>query len=205
MRANLTQPIQMTVDELMEGVRAELAVKLFGDDLDTLKAKADEISAVVSAVRGAADVQPDQVTGTPQLRIQPDRAAIARYGLNIEDVQQIIQGIVPGVPLINFATGNTSLLPLLAEGGGSVIGVDWRTRLDDAWQVIGHDRAVQGNLDPCVLFAEPQEIRRRAGEVLAMADKRPGHIFNLGHGVLPQTPVDNAIALVDAVHELSQR
>lgn len=93
---NLTQPIQMTVDELMEGVRAELAIKLFGEDLDILKAKADEITAVVSAVPGAADVQPDQVTGTPQLRIQPDRAAIARYGLNIADVQQIVRAAVGG-------------------------------------------------------------------------------------------------------------
>jgi heavy metal efflux system protein len=93
---NLTQPIQMTVDELMEGVRAELAIKLFGEDLEILKAKADEITAVVSAVPGAADVQPDQVTGTPQLRIQPDRAAIARYGLNIADVQQIIRTAIGG-------------------------------------------------------------------------------------------------------------
>jgi uroporphyrinogen decarboxylase len=120
-------------------------------------------------------------------------------------VQEIIRGIVPGVPVINFATGNTALLPLLAEAGGSVIGVDWRTRLDDAWKVIGHDRAVQGNLDPCVLLADPKEIRRRVAEILAMTDQRPGHIFNLGHGILPQTPVDNAIALVDAVHELSRR
>jgi uroporphyrinogen decarboxylase len=120
-------------------------------------------------------------------------------------VRQIIRGIAPDVPVINFATGNTALLPLLAEAGGSVIGVDWRTRLDDAWQAVGHDRAVQGNLDPCVLLADPQTIRRRAAEILAMADGRPGHIFNLGHGVLPQTPVDNAIALVEAVHELSRR
>jgi uroporphyrinogen decarboxylase len=120
-------------------------------------------------------------------------------------VQQIIRGITPGVPVINFATGNTALLPLLAEAGGAVIGVDWRTRLDDAWRVVGHDRAVQGNLDPCVLLADPQEIRRRAAAILEMVDGRPGHIFNLGHGILPQTPVDHAIALVDAVHELSQR
>ena len=86
-----------------------------------------------------------------------------------------------------------------------MIGVDWRTRLDDAWRIVGHDRAVQGNLDPCTLLAEPDEIRRRAAAILAQANNRPGHIFNLGHGVLPQTPVDNAIALIDAVHELSSR
>jgi uroporphyrinogen decarboxylase len=120
-------------------------------------------------------------------------------------VQQIIAGLTTGVPVINFATGNPALLPLLAEAGGAVIGVDWRVRLDDAWQAVGPARAVQGNLDPCVLLADRNEIRRRAQEVLAQAAGRPGHIFNLGHGVLQQTPVEHAIALVEAVHELSQR
>ena len=120
-------------------------------------------------------------------------------------IQEIIAGITPGVPVINFATGNPSLLPLLAEGGSPVVGVDWRTRLDEAWNTVGHDRAVQGNLDPCVLLADTGEIRRRAKDVLDQAAGRPGHIFNLGHGVLQQTPVDNVIALVDAVHELSGR
>ena len=78
-------------------------------------------------------------------------------------------------------------------------------RLDDAWKTVGYDRAVQGNLDPLVLLADADEIRRRAKEVLDQAAGRPGHIFNLGHGVVQQTPVENAIALVEAVHELSQR
>jgi uroporphyrinogen decarboxylase len=116
-----------------------------------------------------------------------------------------IGGITPGVPVINFATGNPALLPLLAEAGGQVIGVDWRIRLDDAWRTIGYDRAVQGNLDPLVLLADKSAIRRRAKEVLDQAAGRPGHIFNLGHGVVQQTPVENAIALIDAVHELSRR
>lgn len=120
-------------------------------------------------------------------------------------LQEIIAGITPGVPVINFGTGNPQLLPLMAEAGGEVIGIDWRIRLDDAWQMVGHDRAVQGNLDPLVLLAEPDEIRRRVKALLDQAGGRPGHIFNLGHGVLQQTPVENAIALVDAVHELSQR
>ena len=120
-------------------------------------------------------------------------------------VKSIIGGITPGVPVINFATGNPALLPLLSEAGGDVIGIDWRVRLDGAWQAVGEDRAVQGNLDPLVLLAEPAEIRRRAKEVLKQAAGRPGHIFNLGHGVVQQTPVENAIALVDAVHELSRR
>jgi uroporphyrinogen decarboxylase len=120
-------------------------------------------------------------------------------------VKQTIAGITPGVPVINFATGNPALLPLLAEAGGSVIGIDWRVRLDDAWRTVGFDRAVQGNLDPLVLLAGREEIRRRARQVLDQAAGRPGHIFNLGHGVVQQTPVENAIALVDAVHELSAR
>ena len=76
-------------------------------------------------------------------------------------------------------------------------------RLDDAWQAIGHDRAIQGNLDPMALLADASELRRRAAEVLDQAAGRPGHIFNLGHGVLPQTPPQSARALVDIVHELS--
>ena len=124
-------------------------------------------------------------------------------------VQSIISGLPAGVPVINFATGNPSLLPLLSEGFAQaphvtpVVGVDWRIRLDDAWRIVGHDRAVQGNLEPLTLLADVETIRRRAQDVLSQAGDRPGHIFNLGHGVLQQTPVENAIALVDAVHELS--
>jgi cobalt-zinc-cadmium resistance protein CzcA len=95
--ANLTQPIEMTVDELLEGVRAELAVKLFGEDLQQLKEKADEISAVIRNITGAADVQVDQISGTPQLIIRPDRQEIARYGLNIADIQTLIKRAVGGV------------------------------------------------------------------------------------------------------------
>lgn len=93
---NFTQPIAMTVDELLEGVRAELAIKLFGDDLDVLKAKADQIAAAVGAVRGAADVQVDQIGGTPQLLLRVDRQAIARYGINVDDVQSVIEAAVGG-------------------------------------------------------------------------------------------------------------
>ncbi|HZL91344.1 MAG TPA: uroporphyrinogen decarboxylase [Pirellulaceae bacterium] len=120
-------------------------------------------------------------------------------------VKKIIAGITSGVPVINFATGNPSQLPLLAQAGGSIIGIDWRVRLDDAWRTIGYDRCVQGNLDPLVLLADKDEIRRRAKEVLDQAAGRPGHIFNLGHGVVQQTPVENAMALVEMVHEMSAR
>jgi uroporphyrinogen decarboxylase len=120
-------------------------------------------------------------------------------------VQAVIAGLIPGVPIISFATGNPQLLPLLAEGGAGVVSVDWRVRLDDAWQMIGHDRAIQGNFDPMALLANVDEISRRAANILDQAAGRPGHIFNLGHGVLQQTPPENARALVDIVHELSSR
>ena len=124
--------------------------------------------------------------------------------------RSVIESLQPDVPVVHFATGNPALLPLLSEAfgkrkQGAVIGIDWRIRLDDAWRTIGHDKAIQGNLDPAVLLTEPMEIRRRAKEVLRQAAGRAGHIFNLGHGVLPQTPTENVIALVDAVHELSGR
>ncbi len=124
--------------------------------------------------------------------------------------RSVIEGLRPGVPAIHFATGNPALLPLLAEAFGkttrdSVVGVDWRIRLDDAWRAIGYDRAIQGNLDPAVLLSQPAEIRRRVKDILRQAAGRPGHIFNLGHGVLPETPVENVIALIEAVHELSSR
>jgi cobalt-zinc-cadmium resistance protein CzcA len=95
-QANLTQPIEMSVDELLEGIKAELAIKLYGDDLDVLVEQANAIAGVVGQVDGATDVQVDQVTGTPQLLIEPDRQAIARFGLNMEDVQQVIQAAVGG-------------------------------------------------------------------------------------------------------------
>jgi len=113
--------------------------------------------------------------------------------------KSIIDGITPGTPVINFATGNPALLPLLAEAGGAVIGIDWRIELDEAWKTVGYDHGVQGNLDPTVLFAEPTEIRRRAEGILAQAAGRPGHIFNLGHGVLPGTPVENVLDLIHYV------
>jgi uroporphyrinogen decarboxylase len=120
-------------------------------------------------------------------------------------VQQIISQLDPGTPVINFATGNPALLPLLAEGGAAVIGIDWRVRLDEAWKTVGYDKAVQGNLDPLSLLADRDTMQTRAEAVLKQAGGRPGHIFNLGHGVLPQTSVENACALVEIVHELSRR
>jgi uroporphyrinogen decarboxylase len=115
----------------------------------------------------------------------------------------IISAIKPGVPVIHFGTVTGNLLELMREAGGDVIGLDWRVNLDEAWARLGYDVAVQGNLDPIALFADVPEIRSRARAILDQAAGRAGHIFNLGHGILPETPVDHAIALVDAVHEMS--
>jgi uroporphyrinogen decarboxylase len=110
-----------------------------------------------------------------------------------------------GVPVIHFGTDTGALLGLQKEAGGTVIGVDWRTPLDTAWQIVGPDVAVQGNLDPGVLFAPWDFIAQAAEKILARAGGRPGHIFNLGHGILPETPVDNVKRLVDFVHEHKAR
>src|SRR3989338_1545877 len=99
--------------------------------------------------------------------------------------------LTPGIPVIHFSTGTAGLLKSIRAAGGDIIGVDWRVRLDEAWQQIGHDVAIQGNLDPAALLAAPKEIRNRVAEILQRAGGRPGHIFNLGHGVLPETPVEH--------------
>ena len=107
------------------------------------------------------------------------------------------------VPVIHFGTNTTTLLPLMKRAGGSVLGLDWRLPLDDGWKLIGYDRAVQGNLDPATLFAPLPEIKARVHDILLRAECRPGHIFNLGHGILQHTPVENVKAVVDLVHEYS--
>ena len=119
--------------------------------------------------------------------------------------KEVICNITPGTPVIHFGTGTATLLELMRDAGGDVIGLDWRVDLDEAWQRVGHDRAVMGNFDQILLFTNPEIIRKHAGRILARAAGRPGHIFNLGHGILPETPVDNVVALVEAVHELSQK
>lgn len=120
-------------------------------------------------------------------------------------VRALIGALRPAVPVIHFGTGTAGLLEAMRAAGGEVIGLDWRVDLDAAWARLGDDVAVMGNLDPAALLAPIPEIRRRAAAVLAQAAGRVGHVFNLGHGILPQTPVDHARALVDAVHELSRR
>jgi uroporphyrinogen decarboxylase len=120
-------------------------------------------------------------------------------------MQTVIRGITPGVPVIHFGTDTSGLLELLREAGGDVIGLDWRIDLAKGWQRVGYDVGVQGNLDPVALFGPLDEIRDRAARILDRALGHRGHIFNLGHGILPNTPVDHVIALVDMVHELSSR
>jgi uroporphyrinogen decarboxylase len=108
-------------------------------------------------------------------------------------------------PVIHFSTETAGILELIKEAGGDVIGVDWRVNLADAWRRLGDGAAIQGNLDPVALFAPLPELEQQVAHILAQADGRPGHIFNLGHGILPQTPVEHVAALVDMVHRLSQR
>jgi uroporphyrinogen decarboxylase len=109
-----------------------------------------------------------------------------------------------GVPLIHFGVGTTAILADLAEAGGHVVGVDWRQGLDDAWDVLGPGRGIQGNLDPALLFAPRDRLLAAADDVLKRAGGRPGHIFNLGHGVLPTTPVESIQALARHVHEVTR-
>jgi len=121
-------------------------------------------------------------------------------------VQLIFEGLKhEGVPLIHFGTGTTAILKAMRQAGGDVIGIDWRIPIDEAWALVGHDRAVQGNLDPVTLFGPISEIERRVTDILRRAAGRPGHIFNLGHGILPNTPVENVAATIDLVHKLSTR
>lgn len=110
-----------------------------------------------------------------------------------------------GVPRIHFGTGTAALLTLMKEAGGEVTGLDWRVHLDEAWQRLNFEVAVQGNLDPATLLGPFEFVRERTLDILKRAGGRTGHIFNLGHGILPQTDPDNIARLVDLVHSASQQ
>ena len=110
-----------------------------------------------------------------------------------------------GVPIIYFGTGTSTLLPLMRSVGSDVLGLDWRVELDEAWARVGFDVAVQGNLDPVTLFAPLPELERRVTDILERAGNRAGHIFNLGHGILPQTPVEHVEAAIEFVHAYHHR
>ncbi len=120
--------------------------------------------------------------------------------------KQIFDGLnETGVPRIHFGTQTTALLLLMGQSGSEVISVDWRIPLDKAWELVGPDRAIQGNLDPAVLLGPLELIDKQTRMILDQAGGRPGHIFNLGHGILPETPPDSVRYLVDLVHEASER
>jgi uroporphyrinogen decarboxylase len=119
--------------------------------------------------------------------------------------KKVMEGMGKSVPLIHFATSSSTLLELMKRAGGDVIGVDWRINIREAWERIGYDVAIQGNLDPVILFGPMDLIEREVKRILDCVEGRPGHIFNLGHGILPNTPPDHVATLVDMVHEYSSR
>ena len=122
----------------------------------------------------------------------------------LEPTRKLMQAISGRVPVIHFGTGNPALLPLMQEAGGDVMALDWRAPLGTSWDTLGC-RAIQGNLDPAILLAPPEAVEQAASQILAEAGGRPGHIFNLGHGILPETPVENVKRLVDYVRNHQQQ
>ena len=120
-------------------------------------------------------------------------------------MRQLFGKLDPSVPSIHFGTDTSTLLELQRDAGGDVIGLDWRIDLAEGWRRLGPEVAVQGNLDPAVLFGPVEEVERQARRILDAAAGRPGHIFNLGHGIMPRTPVENVLRLVEFVHEQSRR
>jgi uroporphyrinogen decarboxylase len=119
--------------------------------------------------------------------------------------RKVIDNVDKSVPLIHFATSSSSLLEMMKRAGGDVIGVDWRVNLGEAWTRLGYDVAIQGNLDPVILLGPPDLIEKEVKRILNEAGGRPGHIFNLGHGILPNTPVENVAFLVEMVHHYNSK
>ncbi|OGP64030.1 MAG: uroporphyrinogen decarboxylase [Deltaproteobacteria bacterium RBG_13_47_9] len=119
--------------------------------------------------------------------------------------KKLIDAVDKSVPLIHFATASSTLLELMKQAGGEVIGVDWRVDIKEAWRRLGYDTAIQGNLDPVTLLGPYDLIKKKVRRILNSAEGRPGHIFNLGHGILPNTPPDNVAALIDNVHAYSSK
>ena len=119
--------------------------------------------------------------------------------------RRIFESVSGRVPTIHFGTGTATILEKLREAGGDVIGADWRIRIDEAWNRIGPDRAIQGNLDPTLLLGPTSRMFQHTDDILRRVGERPGHIFNLGHGILPSTPVEHVQMLAQYVHSASQR
>jgi uroporphyrinogen decarboxylase len=175
---------------------------LLHEDPETWRALMERLTAITSAHLRAqveAGVQVVQVFDSWVGALDP-----ADYERSVLPfVRPVFEEL--GVPAIHFGVGTGELLGLMRDAGGDAIGVDWRVPLDAAWERIGFDRAIQGNLDPAVCTASWPAVERKALEVLERTAMRDGHVFNLGHGVLPQTPVENLQRLVDLVHERTER
>jgi uroporphyrinogen decarboxylase len=168
---------------------------------DALMERLVDATAVYLNAQAAAGAQALQVFDSWVGTLSP-----ADYGRFVRPhMARLFARLDPAVPCIHFGTDTSSLLELQRDAGGSVIGLDWRVELDAAWRRLGDGVAVQGNLDPTVLLSSRSEIVGQARRILAEAAGRPGHIFNLGHGILPTTPVDHVLALVDYVHETPVR
>ena len=120
-------------------------------------------------------------------------------------MKRLFSSLTASAPSIHFGVGTAHLLELMREAGGTVLGVDWRLPIDEAWQITGTDRAIQGNLDPVSLFSSFEHIEGRVKDILDRVANRPGHVFNLGHGILPTTPLDKVEFLIDTVHRHSRR
>ena len=172
------------------------------EDFDELLGKLAQVAGeyAVQQVRAGADVIQVFDSWVGCLSVEDYQGRV--LGRTRELVERIK---ATGVPVIYFGTGTCSLLSLMKQTGAEVIGLDWRVPLDEGWAKLGNVGAVQGNLDPVVLFADLSYVRTRAQEILDRAAGRPGHIFNLGHGILPETPVENVKALAAYVHEHSSK
>src|SRR6266496_2657597 len=168
------------------------------NDWDALMHKLVAVTAAYSAdqVRAGADVIQIFDSWVGCLSVEDYRRYVLPHVTTM--VKQLQK---TGVPIIYFGTDSSTLLPTMKETGTDVIGLDWRIPLDEGWARLNHQCAVQGNLDPVLLFAEWKELRSRAENILRRASGRPGHIFNLGHGILPETPVDNVKNLARFVQE----
>ena len=170
------------------------------NDWDALMRKLVVVTAAYSAdqVRAGADVIQIFDSWVGCLSVEDYRRYVLPHVTGM--VKQLQK---TGVPIIYFGTDSATLLPAMKETGADVIGLDWRIPLDEGWARLDHQCAVQGNLDPVLLFADWKELKSRAEDILRRAAGRPGHIFNLGHGILPETPVENVKNLARFVQEYS--
>jgi len=181
-------------------IRAKKMMYNAPTDWDALMRKLVVVTAAYAAeqVRAGADVIQIFDSWVGCLSVEDYRLSVLPHVTAM--VKQLQK---TGAPIIYFGTDSATLLPAMKETGADVIGLDWRIPLDEGWARLDHEPAVQGNLDPVLLFADWKELRSRAEDILRRAAGRPGHIFNLGHGILPETPVENVKDLARFVQEYS--